>query len=522
MNGKTTHRDLHAVAITALVTAFGVLMRLPMFRTVVLGTSSPKILWYDEAYAAFIAGRGFTEAVRLSGADTTPALFVALLSGWVRLFGDAAATLAAFPFLWSVAAIPVMYLLGAELGGRRAGIIAALLVAVDPLHVVYATEVRTYSVLFFVSALSLLFLARHARTGRLADGLGWTFSALAGFYASYTFLLLFLPQAVFAAWPTGKRLAAAKRYLPLFAALLVAGYLPQILLYRRWGDFVAVHGAPTSFFLRGFGHGDATTFLTFFSSLAFGPHAFYPATLFGGLASFVAGTAVAAGLAYAAYRARSDERARLMAGCVFGGILLAMAGRFIFAPRYYLEFLAPAAALAAIGAVGVKRPWLVFAPIACVLGIAALAANRVPAAEAHKYYGQDFAATIAREAQPDDLVLADHFSDMLFRLYRPGNVETALFFPMDGRNVTAIDERFRWVDYDLISEADASTLEMLTAGRRRVWTVDYQPQSTSLQDPSGLKRRWLDEHFTLAETKAFPSGEASGTQKTLLLLYERR
>lgn len=518
MSGRRS--PARAAAAVAFIAAGGALLRLPMFATVVQGTASSKLLWYDEAYAIFIAGRGFLEAFRLSGADTTPGLFVVLLHAWMAVAGDATAALAAFPFLWSVAGIAAAYLLGKELGGVRAGIIAALLVAADPLHVAFATEIRTYSLLFAVAALSLLFLSRYARTGRIADLAAWAAASLAGFYASYTFLLLFIPQAAFAALQARRKPAELRR-LALAAAALAAGYLPQILLYRRWGDFFAAPGAPSSFFVRGFGHGGATAFFTYFSSMAFGPSAFYPSTVAGGIASFAVGVAVAAALAWAAARAWKEPRTRLLAACVFGGILLAMAGRFIFAPRYYLAFVAPAAALAAAAIAGMKRPWAVAAPLVLALAVVSLGADRVPAPDAYKYYGKDFADTIAADAAPGDLVLADHFTDMLFRRYRPGRAEVALFFPKEGKNVTDLAERFRWVDYDLISEADFPTLEALTAGRSRVWTVDYEPQRSSLQDPAGIKRRWLDAHFTLAEAKEFPAGTPDGFQKVVLLLYQR-
>jgi hypothetical protein len=507
-------------ALVILATAAGALLRLPMFMTSVLGSVSPKLLWYDEAYAIFIAGRGFFEAVRLSGADTTPALFVALLSFWLRIAGGATTAVAAFPFLWSIAAIPLAYLLGREFGGAKAGLLAAALVAADPLQVAFATEIRVYSLLSCLAALSVLFLARHVRSGRGGDGLAWVAASLAGFYASYTFLLVFVPEAAYAVWLT-RRDRAGLRRLAWYAAALAAGYLPQILLYRRWGDFFSVPGAPSSFFVRGFGHGGVTAFFAYFSSMAFGPAAFYPATVAGGIVSLAAGVAAAAGLSWAAVRTWKDRRARLLAACVFGGICMAMAGRFVFAPRYYLAFVIPAAALAANALSGPKRPWAVAAPIVAALAIVSLGANRVPAPEAYKYYGRDFAQTIATESRPGDIVLADHFTDMLFRRYPPGDAEVALFFPMRGKNVTSLDERFRWVDYDFESEADEPTLAALTGRAERVWTVDYEPRGSSLQDPAGLKRRWLDAHFTLAEAVEFPADVPDGFQKVVLLLYAR-
>jgi len=46
-------------------------------------------LWLDETYSAFVAKLPFFQLLRFAAGDVHPPLFYLLLSGWVRMFGDA-------------------------------------------------------------------------------------------------------------------------------------------------------------------------------------------------------------------------------------------------------------------------------------------------------------------------------------------------------------------------------------------------------------------------------------------------
>ena len=56
------------------------------------------------------------------------------------------------------ATVPVAYLVGRELASRRAGLIAAALVAVNPMLIWYSQEARSYALLVFFGAVSLALL----------------------------------------------------------------------------------------------------------------------------------------------------------------------------------------------------------------------------------------------------------------------------------------------------------------------------------------------------------------------------
>lgn len=85
--------------------------------------------------------------------------------------------------LLGVASVALIYLLGRDLGTRWAGILAALMLTLVPLHIQYSGIARFYSSAVFFSLLSTWLLVRAQRRRRLLD---WAFYGAAvtlGLYA---------------------------------------------------------------------------------------------------------------------------------------------------------------------------------------------------------------------------------------------------------------------------------------------------------------------------------------------------
>ena len=66
--------------------------------------------------------------------------------------------------------MPVAWGIGSELAGRRAAIVTAALVAVNPLFVWYSQEARAYAFFVLFAALAMLCMLRADRSRRRA---GW-------------------------------------------------------------------------------------------------------------------------------------------------------------------------------------------------------------------------------------------------------------------------------------------------------------------------------------------------------------
>jgi 4-amino-4-deoxy-L-arabinose transferase-like glycosyltransferase len=136
--------------------------------------------------------------VRVS--ESTPPLYYILAWLWSGLFGLHEVGLRSLSALFGVAAIPVAFLIGRELAGRRAGWITAAIVTVNPMLIWYSQEARAYSLLVLLSACSVLFFLRFRRSRDSRDLALW---AVASALALATHYFAALPIAIEAVWLAG-------------------------------------------------------------------------------------------------------------------------------------------------------------------------------------------------------------------------------------------------------------------------------------------------------------------------------
>ena len=108
--------------------------------------------------------------LRLTALDIHPPLYYALLGGWSQLFGLAPAALRLLSVIFGVLAVPVAYSVGKWLAGRRAGLVAALLLAINPFHVYYSQEIRMYGLMVLWSLLAIGFAVRALGIGEVEGG----------------------------------------------------------------------------------------------------------------------------------------------------------------------------------------------------------------------------------------------------------------------------------------------------------------------------------------------------------------
>lgn len=128
---------------------------------------------------------GFGHAMDAVGfSESAPPLYYALAWIWTQFAGTGEWGLRSLSAAAGVATIPVAYLVGRELRGARAGVVAAALVAVNPMLLWYSQEARAYALLGLFCALSLLYCVRALQADRDDEGrrdfvLWGVFSALA-------------------------------------------------------------------------------------------------------------------------------------------------------------------------------------------------------------------------------------------------------------------------------------------------------------------------------------------------------
>lgn len=159
------------------------------------------------------------EAVGFS--ESAPPLYYALAWFWTQLTGTGEVGLRSLSALAGAATVPVAYLLGAELRGRRAGLLAAVLVAVNPMLLWYSQEARSYSLLVLLTAVAALYLVRALERGRRRDFTGWGIASALALATHYFAIFPIVLEAAWLLWRRG-RAAVAGLWIVALAGLALA------------------------------------------------------------------------------------------------------------------------------------------------------------------------------------------------------------------------------------------------------------------------------------------------------------
>lgn len=110
---------------------------------------------------------------------------------WARLFGDDMLVLRILPVLFGMGGVLSVFFLGNRLYGRMAGLLAASLMALSPMHIWHSQEVRPYELIMPVVALSMYALLKGLREERLR---WWALNLMMNVILLWThmFLMLFI------------------------------------------------------------------------------------------------------------------------------------------------------------------------------------------------------------------------------------------------------------------------------------------------------------------------------------------
>jgi hypothetical protein len=203
--------------LVAAIAVIGLLLRIPSF---------DGSLFEDELATYFIVtGHSLGSVLDLvrSDQEVTPPLFF-ILAWLAKGFGDPTQGLKLISLIAGVAAIPLTYLLGLWTVGRRAGLVAAGLVALSPFLIFYSTEARAYELMLLMGLLSTLSLLRALHTGRARWWIGYGASSCAAIYTHYAVVFLLMAQFAWALW------ARRDAWRPLIAANVGAAiaYIPWL------------------------------------------------------------------------------------------------------------------------------------------------------------------------------------------------------------------------------------------------------------------------------------------------------
>lgn len=180
------HRALRGIVRDSLQVA---LHRKLLAALVVIGAGlrlylmADKSIWLDEAFSIIISQRDLTGVLQMVvRTDTHPPLYYLLLKMWL-VFGDGEVWVRLLSTLFSLAAIPLIYKVAAELYENKwVGLIGATILTLSPFQVWYAQETRMYAMLTFFVLSSAYFLLRGLRDGERKDWTGYVLTTILALY----------------------------------------------------------------------------------------------------------------------------------------------------------------------------------------------------------------------------------------------------------------------------------------------------------------------------------------------------
>lgn len=184
-------------------------------------------LFADElsTYWIVTTGDGLGDVLRTvhSDAEISPPLSFVL--GWLATRIELSGEMLRLPSLLAgTLTIPVMYLLGARIFGRGAGLLAAAITALSPFMTYYSAEARGYALMMLFVAVSTLAMLTAVDRGGWRWWALYAAASLAAVYTHYTCVFVLAAQLGWLLWAHPE----ARRPALLVNAVAAAAFLPWV------------------------------------------------------------------------------------------------------------------------------------------------------------------------------------------------------------------------------------------------------------------------------------------------------
>jgi mannosyltransferase len=184
---------------------------------------------YDDAFSILLAQRSLPQIIQGTAADTMPPLYYLLLHYWLRLSG-AVWFIRLLSLIFSEICVYLAYLVVRRLTDESAALMTALFVALSPLQIYHAQDIRMYSLLVCCQMAYLYFFIRTfmTRPGKgpgWLDGLGLILCGAAAMYSHNLAIFgLIVPDAYLLLKKNWKKLG----WLMAAQGVIIALYLPWL------------------------------------------------------------------------------------------------------------------------------------------------------------------------------------------------------------------------------------------------------------------------------------------------------
>lgn len=459
--------------LVAAITLLALVLRL-----INLGYSD---LTFDETASYFVASKPLGEMLPylLSAFHEHPPVYFLALAGWMEVLGRGEVALRLLSVLFGTLSIPLMYQFGRKAIDVRAGVVAALLLAVAPVHIFYSQTARMYTLLGALALLTWWLVLKLETDNRKRYWLTLTVGSLIGLATHYYMGLVIASQAAY--W-----LLAGKRQRRLLLQWLLWLALPMIAAALYLFTSPGAQATVRMLLRRGLGASlDEGPLRGLAAAMLFGPHG---NTLgIAGWGLLLIGVALGVGLALS-NRAGVRRSIGVLLLCAIGvpiGLMLVLPETV--AVRYVLFVLFPV--IMALTTVilwplswtsrGLGR-WRWVPAVLLLLALVILDVTRLPYhyTALNSSYGRTI-AYVRANLRPGDGVVFNGPWQVIMQSYYPLGSAPAIYLPP--QTPPALDP---------VSAEPA--LSEFVQSFDRVWVL---PVALEQADPDRFVLRWLDQHW---------------------------
>lgn len=203
--------------------------------TVLRFVSINQSVWLDEAISANVA-RSYTIVGIIFGfsqSDFHPPFYYILLKLWSTAFGTSEIGLRSLSVFFGVVSIFVIYKLGQKLFSEKVGVIAALLLAIAPLHIYYSQEARMYSFETLLVLVSVWLFWRLVHHPTVLSTLLFAGVNILLFYTDYLPMFMFCVYLVWLLWHHKETDKRVWRGFFVATGLVVASFFPFLKIFQE-------------------------------------------------------------------------------------------------------------------------------------------------------------------------------------------------------------------------------------------------------------------------------------------------
>jgi mannosyltransferase len=214
-------------------------------------------LWYDEGVSWYLTRMSLPALTVWTANDIQPPLYYYLLWLWVRLAGTSEYALRFPSVFFGLLTLPLLWITARRLLGKRAAWLAALFLALSPLHVYYAQEARMYTLLTFLGLLSSYLLLRllNNQSTTLQSPYLWSYilAVVAALYTHYFAFFLLAAHVLYVLYKWGQQVRSGHVLnshvsTSTSTSTLALISISILLLYLPWLPFLLTrYGLDTSY-----------------------------------------------------------------------------------------------------------------------------------------------------------------------------------------------------------------------------------------------------------------------------------